>query len=274
MGEALATAFSESNGWDRISVDEAYKRLPLLYFSLMLIWSLSFCSWTFNTFRTRHFQMNKLQWTLASIPLIKALQHMLCFLFWSSCYYAHVCSLWISFGVYMTGVLSQTVTFVVFLIISYGYCITCESLSLYERRTAAALGCVFYLTLIGHRASIPYFSVFLTLDYSILFYVIFSHISQNLLLLREQLAFIENEDVPHMHDAIYMKYTMLKKFQGVMHIVAVAELAVLMKMHFYLSVAVERGVLCLFTVRGLFNFPDIHKHREFGGFLLASNVDS
>ncbi|CAH9088561.1 unnamed protein product [Cuscuta europaea] len=228
--EAFAASSSGSNGPGHIGIAESYTRLPFLYFSLMLVWFLSVCLWTYHTCRTRHFQINKLQWTLTSVPLIKALQLMLCFLFWSSCFYAHVCSLLISFGVYLTGVLSQAVTFVAFLIISHGYCITRESLSVFDRRTTASLGCVFYLTLIGYRASIPYFSVLLVLNYSILFYVIFSHIYQNLLLLREQLTIVENEDVPGMHDAIYMKYTMLKKFQCAMHIVAVAELAIFINM--------------------------------------------
>ncbi|CAH9056235.1 unnamed protein product, partial [Cuscuta epithymum] len=208
--EAFAASSSGSNGPGHIGIAESSIRLPLLYFSLMLVWFLSVCSWTYHTCRTRHFQINKLQWTLTSVPLIKALQLMLCFLFWSSCFYEHVCSLRISFGVYLTGVLSQAVTFVAFLIISHGYCITRESLSVFDRRTTASLGCVFYLTLIGYRASIPYFSVLLALNYSVLFYVIFSHISQNLLLLREQLTIVENEVIPGMHDAIYMKYTMLK----------------------------------------------------------------
>ncbi|CAH9056245.1 unnamed protein product, partial [Cuscuta epithymum] len=237
--EAFAASSSGSNGPGHIGIAESSIRLPLLYFSLMLVWFLSVCSWTYHTCRTRHFQINKLQWTLTSVPLIKALQLMLCFLFWSSCFYEHVCSLRISFGVYLTGVLSQAVTFVAFLIISHGYCITRESLSVFDRRTTASLGCVFYLTLIGYRASIPYFSVLLALNYSVLFYVIFSHISQNLLLLREQLTIVENEVIPGMHDAIYMKYTMLKwrlhffcyrKFQCAMHIVAVAELAIFINM--------------------------------------------
>jgi len=76
-----------------------------------------------------------------------------------SCFYHHVCSLWISFGVYVTGILFQTVTFVSFLLISNGYCITCERLSIQERRITAALGCIFYLTHVGYRASVPYFSV-------------------------------------------------------------------------------------------------------------------
>ncbi|XP_022886101.1 apoptosis inhibitor 5-like protein API5 [Olea europaea var. sylvestris] len=46
------------------------------------------------------------------------------------------------------------------MLISNGYCITCERLSASERRTTSALGCVFYLTLVGCRASIPYFFVF------------------------------------------------------------------------------------------------------------------
>lgn len=76
-----------------------------------------------------------------------------------SCFYHHVCSLWISFGVYVTGILFQTVTFVSFLLISNGYCIMCERLSIQERRITAALGCIFYLTHVGYRASVPYFSV-------------------------------------------------------------------------------------------------------------------
>lgn len=40
--------------------------------------------------------------------------------------------------------------------------------------------------------------------------MIFHHISQNLLQLREQLTFIEDEDIQAMHDAVYTKYNMLK----------------------------------------------------------------
>lgn len=52
--------------------------------------------------------------------------------------------------------------------------------------------------------------VLLLLNYFISFYVIFHHISQNLLVLREQLSFIDNEDVHAMHDAVYTKYIMFK----------------------------------------------------------------
>lgn len=52
--------------------------------------------------------------------------------------------------------------------------------------------------------------VLLLLNYVISFYVIFHHISQNLLVLREQLSFIDNEDVHAMHDAVYTKYIMFK----------------------------------------------------------------
>ncbi|XP_010545681.1 PREDICTED: uncharacterized protein LOC104817969 isoform X3 [Tarenaya hassleriana] len=202
-------------------VDESYRHLPALYLTFLSIWFLSACSWTVNTFNSRHFQ-----WTLASVPLIKALQLTLSFLFWYSCFHHHVCSLWMSFGVYVTGVLFQTASFVSFLLISHGYCITCERLSLTERRTTASLGCVFYLTLVGYRASVPYFTVLLILNYIISFYVIFHHISQNLSVLREQLAFIEDENVQAMHDAVYTKYIMFKKFQGAMQIVAMAETVV------------------------------------------------
>ncbi|GMN37169.1 hypothetical protein TIFTF001_006597 [Ficus carica] len=120
-------------------------------------------------------------------------------------------------------VLFQTASFVSFLLISHGYCIMCERLSVNERRTTASLACVFYLTLVGYRASVPYFSVLLLFNYLITFYVIFHHTSQNLLVLREQLSVIADEDVHTMHDAVYTKYIMFKKFQGAMQIVALAE---------------------------------------------------
>ncbi|GMY34333.1 transmembrane protein [Fagus crenata] len=214
----------------RIGLNESYRPLPSLYLAFLSIWVFSACSWTINTYKNRHFQTNNLQWTLASVPLIKALQLALSFLFWYSCFNLQVCSLWMSFGVYITGVLFQTACFVSFLLISHGYCIMCERLSVTERRTTAALGCVFYLTLVGYRASVPYFTVLLLLNYFISFYVIFHHISQNLSVLREQLSFIEDEDVHTMHDAVYTKYMMFKKFQATMQIVALAETVIYINM--------------------------------------------
>ncbi|KAM7483772.1 hypothetical protein LguiB_008355 [Lonicera macranthoides] len=240
----------------RSVIDEAYRPLAPLYLALMSIWVLSACSWTFNTYKNRHFQSNNLQWTLASIPLIKALQLTLSFLFWYSCFYLQICSLWMSFGVYVTGVLFQTASLVSFLLISHGYCIMCERLSVPERRATAALGCVFYLILVGHRASIPYFSVLLVLNYSFSFYVIFRHISQNLLVLREQLSFIEVEDVQSMRDAVYTKYIMFKKFRGAMQVVAVAEIAIFINMdnsleNYWLRLLVrELAQFCIFLYIG------------------------
>ncbi|GJV28061.1 retrovirus-related pol polyprotein from transposon TNT 1-94 [Tanacetum coccineum] len=63
-----------------------------------------------------------------------------------------------SFGVYATGLLFETASIVSFLLIPHGYCITSERLSVPERRAMAVIGCVFYLILVGQRASIPYFS--------------------------------------------------------------------------------------------------------------------
>ncbi|XP_030967737.1 uncharacterized protein LOC126725399 [Quercus robur] len=214
----------------RIGLNDSYRPLPSVYLAFFSIWVFSACSWTINTYKNRHFQTNNLQWTLASVPLIKALQLALSFLFWYSCFNLQVCSLWMSFGVYVTGVLFQTACFVSFLLISHGYCIMCERLSVTERRTTAGLGCVFYLTLVGYRASVPYFSVLLLLNYFISFYVIFHHISQNLSVLREQLSFIEDEDVHTMHDAVYTKYMMFKKFQATMQIVALAETVIYINM--------------------------------------------
>ncbi|CAH2036463.1 unnamed protein product [Thlaspi arvense] len=244
----------ESHGIN--GVDDSYRHLPVLYLTFLSIWSLSACSWTVNTFKNRHFQTNSLQWTLASVPLIKALQLTLSFLFWHSCFHHQICSLWMSFGVYVTGVLFQTASFVSFLLISHGYCITCERLSLTERRTTASLGCVFYLTLVGYRASVPYFAVLLILNYMISFYVIFHHISQNLSVLREQLSFIEDENVQAMHDAVYAKYIMFKKFQGAMQIVAMAETVIYMNMdnssqNYWLRLLIrEWAQFCIFLYIG------------------------
>ncbi|CAJ1951110.1 unnamed protein product [Sphenostylis stenocarpa] len=242
-----------------IGVDESYRALPWLYLTFLSIWFVSACSWTIYTYRTRHFQ-----WTLASVPLIKALQLMLSFLFWYSCYNFQACSLWMSFGVYVTGVLFQTAAFVSFLLISHGYCIMCERLSLNERRSTAALACIFYLTLIGYKACVPYFSALLILNYFVSFYIIFHHISQNLLVLREQLSIIENEDIQLMYDAVYKKYTMFKKFQGAMQIVATAETVIYMNMddsseNYWLRLLLrEWAQFCIFVYIGwIFRSQDL-----------------
>ncbi|KAL7099938.1 hypothetical protein ACP275_09G118000 [Erythranthe tilingii] len=220
-----------SGAADRDGVDTSYKPLPPLYFAFAIIWILSAVSWTLNTHKYRHFQQpNKLQWMLASVPWIKSLQLSLSFLFWYSCYYSNVCSIWMSFGVYIMGILFQTSAFGSFFLISHGYCITCHRITLTERRSMATMGCAFYFTLVGYKASIPYFSVLLLLNYLVVFYVIFDHVSRNLIVLRDQLSFIEDEDVQAMHDAVYTKYIMFKKFQGAMHIVAVSELAILISL--------------------------------------------
>ncbi|GAY51104.1 hypothetical protein CUMW_131770 [Citrus unshiu] len=237
-----------------VGLDESFRPLPSLYLAFLSIWFLSACSWTINTYKNRHFRANNLQWTLASVPLIKALQLTLSFLY--SCFHLQICSLWMSFGVYVTGILFQTASFVSFLLISHGYCIMCERLSVTERRSTAALGCVFYLTLVGYRASVPYFTVLLLLNYFISFYVIFHHISQNLAVLREQLAFIEDEDVQAMHDAVYTKYIMFKKFQGAMQIVAMAETVIYLNVddsseNYWLRLLVrEWAQFCIFLYIG------------------------
>ncbi|AET01466.2 transmembrane protein, putative [Medicago truncatula] len=172
-----------------------------------------------------------------------------------------------SFGVYVTGVLFQTAAFVSFLLIAHGYCIMCEHLSLNERRSTAALACVFYLTLVGYKASVPYFTVLLLLNYFISFYVIFHHISQNLLVLREQLGIIENEDVRAMHDAVYKKYIMFKKFQGAMQMVAMAETMIYMNIYdssenYWLRLLIREWTqFCIFVYIGwIFRSQDLAPH--------------
>ncbi|KAL7606741.1 uncharacterized protein LOC111900836 [Lactuca sativa] len=211
-------------------INEAYWPLPYLYSTFTSIWLVFASCWIINTYINRRFQVNNLQWTLASVPCVKALQLAFSFTFWYSCFYYQTCSLWMSFGVYVTGLLFETASIISFLLIAHGYSITSERLSIPERRAMAVLSCVFYLILVGHRASIPYFSILLVLDYLLIFFVIFHHITQNLSLLRHQLTFIEDEDVQEMHDAVYTKYLMFKKFKGAMHIVAIAETAIFMSM--------------------------------------------
>ncbi|KAH1064611.1 hypothetical protein J1N35_029598 [Gossypium stocksii] len=121
-------------------------------------------------------------------------------------------------GICNWSVLFRTVSFISFLLISHGYCITCERLSVIERRTTAALGCVFYLTLIGYRAFVPYFT----------------------------LKFVKDEDVQPMRDAVYMKYKMCRKFQGAMQIVAMAEIVFMSDMiardfHFQIYINIDNS---------------------------------
>ncbi|XP_047329416.1 uncharacterized protein LOC124932781 isoform X2 [Impatiens glandulifera] len=237
-------------------VAEACRPLPYLYLSSTLIWFFVAFVWALNTCRNRHFQSNNLQWTLTLIPLVKALQLGLSFLFWYSCSNFHICSLWLSFGVYTTGVLSQTVSFISFLLISHGYCIMYERLSVSERRNATTLGCVFYLTLVGYRTSVPYSSVFLLVNYLLSFYLIFRNVSRNLVTLREQMAFIEDENVLGMRDAICTKYALFKKFQGAMQVVVIAEIAIFINKDnsldiFWLRVlAREWAQVCIFIYIG------------------------
>ncbi|KAF5726866.1 hypothetical protein HS088_TW22G00550 [Tripterygium wilfordii] len=131
-----------------------------------------------------------------------------------------------------------------------------ERLSISERRTTAVLGCVFYLTLVGYKASVPHFTVLLLLNYLISFFLIFRHISQNLSVLREQLAFIVDENVQVMHDAVYTKYIMFKKFQGAMQIVVMAETMIYINVggssdDYWLRLLVrEWGQFCIFLYIG------------------------
>ncbi|KAF3334834.1 Lung seven transmembrane receptor [Carex littledalei] len=206
----------------QIDLDDSYRPLPSVYLAFLAIWAVSGFSWGLSSWRNRHFQANNLQWMLSLVPLIKTLQLALAFSFWYSCINLEVCSLWMSFGVYVTGILFQTAAFVAFLLISHGYCIVCERISLRERRTTAGIGCLLYLTQIGYKAGVPYFTAFLLASYMVSFYIIFRRISENLSMLSEQLNFIEDEDVQSMHGALNTKYIMFKRFQGTMQIVAVA----------------------------------------------------
>ncbi|CAL9116200.1 unnamed protein product [Musa textilis] len=238
------------------TLDESHRPLPSLYLAFLVIWALSAFSWIVNTWRNRFVQTKKLQWMLASVPLVKALQLALSCSFWYSCINLQICSLWLSFGVYVTGILFQTSSFVSFMLISHGYCIIYERLLVRERRITAALGCMLYLTLVGYKTAVPYFTVFLVLVYSLSFYMIFHHISHSLLVLREQLNFIEGEDTHTMHNALYAKYIMLKKFQGAMQLVAMAEVLIYMNVdealdtYWFRLLVREWAQVCIFLYIG------------------------
>ncbi|XP_068642142.1 uncharacterized protein [Aristolochia californica] len=234
---------SEGSVYGLAWLDDSYRPLPFLYLGFLVVWFVSASAWMINTWRNRPFQANNLHWTLSSIPLIKALQLALSFLFWHSCFNRQICSIWMSFGVYVAGVLFQTASLVSFLLISHGYCIVCERLSVPERRSTAGLGCALYLILIGYKAAVPYFTVLLWVNYFVSFYVIFRHISQNLSVLHEQMSFIEDEDIHIMRDAICSKYLMFKKFQGAMQMLVVAQFVI----HMNLDSATDTHWLTLFV---------------------------
>ncbi|XP_020583284.1 uncharacterized protein LOC110026621 [Phalaenopsis equestris] len=238
--------------------DETYRHISSLYLGILAIWCFFTVCWAVNTWRNRDlvFDINHLHCVMAAVPLIKVVQLGFSFSFWYSCVKLQICSLWMSFGVYVTGILFQTASFMSFMLISHGYCIIYERLSVPERRMTAALGCGLYLTLVGYKAAIPYFTIFALLNYSLYFYLIFRHISQNLLVLREQLNSMEDVDVQSMHNTLRMKYSLFKKFKGTMQIVAVVEFLVYMNVaeapdNYWLRLLVrESAQFCIFLYIG------------------------
>lgn len=52
--------------------------------------------------------------------------------------------------------------------------------------------------------------VFLLINYFASFYIIFQRTSQNLVVLQEQLSFIDEEDIHSLHGTLNTKYTMFK----------------------------------------------------------------
>ncbi|CAN6462998.1 unnamed protein product [Victoria cruziana] len=210
---------------------EAYRPLPYLYLGSLTVWMVAGFLWTTNTWRRRHLQKNHLQWILACVPMIKLSQAGLSYLFWYSCFNLQTCSLWVSFGVYVTGICFRMACFVSFILISHGYCITSERLSVVEWRLTASIGFLLYLALVGYKAELPYFPVLLLIIYLMSFYTIFLHISRNLLVLHQQLNFLQHEDTDIVHDAVHTKYMMFKKFRLAMLTVVVAEIMIYIDAH-------------------------------------------
>ncbi|XP_024367654.1 uncharacterized protein [Physcomitrium patens] len=207
--------------WER-----SYRPLPDLFFCIAVLWMLLVVVWTLNTWSKRRWQTSSLQWVLTAIPAMKSLVMSLSFVFWYSCIHLKICSFWVAFGVFVSRIFFETACFVTFLLISYGYCIMQEQLSLAQRRSAASLTSLLYLILTGYKAAVPQFAVLIVFIYAGLLYIIMAHIAQNLSLLREQLQQIQAEGVHMMHNAVHTKYIMFRKFQGAMLAMVVAEILV------------------------------------------------
>ncbi|BFI25728.1 hypothetical protein MPTK2_1g23790 [Marchantia polymorpha subsp. ruderalis] len=212
------TMFTNPAEWE-----ESYRPLPFLFFGLLVVWIILVGVWTINTWSKRRWQTSNLQWVLTAVPVLKALVLGLSFVFWYSCLNLSSCSFWVAFGVFVSRIFFETACFIAFLLISHGYCIMHEQLSIAERRSIAGLASLLYLTLTGYKAAVPQFAVLVVLIYLVMLYVIFLHVSRNLTVLREQLQHIQDEGVHMMHTAISTKYTMFKKFQGAMLMMVVAE---------------------------------------------------
>lgn len=124
----------------------------------------------------------------------------------------------------MSRIFFETACFTAFLFIAHGYCTMHEHLSVSERRNIAGLASLLYLTLTGYKAAIPQFAILVVLIYGLLLYVIMVHVARNLSALREQLQQIQQEGVHMMHNAVYIKYIMFKRFQRAMLAIAAAEI--------------------------------------------------
>ncbi|KAI4331253.1 hypothetical protein MLD38_029455 [Melastoma candidum] len=238
-------------------LDEFYRPLPSVYSVFLAVWLVYSALWAYHTYRNSHLPTVNLQLILSTVPLLKSLQLMLSCSFWYSCFYLDRCSLWMSFGVYVTGMLFKTASLVCFLLISHGYCITSDRLPLNKRRSTVALGGLFYLTLVGYRSSVPLFSLLLMINYLILLYIISVGVLHNIVILREQLTGpFEEDDVDSMADPAYIKYSMFRKFYGATHIIAIAELVTFLNVenspeNYWLRSAIrEWTVMCIFLFLG------------------------
>lgn len=195
------------------AVDPSYRTLPMIYLAFLAIWSITGFSWASCSWRSYNSQMKNLQLVLGSVTVTKSMQLTSSFLFWYSCVDLKICSLWMSFGAYVSGIMFQTLSFVTFTLISHGYCITCARLPVKERRRTAVLALFFYLALVGYKTGLPYCNVILMGSYSTSFCIIFGRVSRNLVKLKEQMRFIEEEGVDVMQDILRLKHTMFKKFR-------------------------------------------------------------
>ncbi|KMZ73066.1 hypothetical protein ZOSMA_154G00080 [Zostera marina] len=212
--------------WELIgAVDSAsYRTFSMIYLAFLSIWLILGFFWVSCSWRSCDSQMKNLHLVLTSVTMIKSMQLASSFLFWYSCVDLKICSLWMSFGAFVSGIMFQTLSFVTFMLISHGYCITCARLSRTERRRTAVLALFFYLALVGYKTALPYCNVILMGSYSTSFFIIFGRVSQNLVKLKELMRSIEEEGVDLMQDILRFNYTMFKKFRSAMQILFLMEI--------------------------------------------------
>ncbi|EPS59503.1 hypothetical protein M569_15302, partial [Genlisea aurea] len=213
-------------------VDPSYRVIPPLHFIAAVIWGFSAAAWTLNAYTNSGLRLTpSIQLTVGSVAWIKALHHTVSFLFWYSCFYTRICSLWLSFGVYITGIVFRTTTLVSFTLVFF--VTNPRRISLPDdRREIAGLACFYYYSLVGYTASVPYFTILMAFNYVMTLYVVHSHASKTLILLRNHHKIFSPVNGNDDHDRVFFFFcfAFTRKFRTAIHVVIALELAAMMRL--------------------------------------------